>query len=135
MRQRLRRLRISLLVLLALTTVLTTTLATPAHAVTDRYYCSPPWAEREVNTGTGINFIERCEPFMVGTTVRVWVWTFLRFKVADRDKRTIASRLSSSPPYWMQIQALSGEALAAVPSAGGSGSQTPTARTLTDASL
>jgi hypothetical protein len=117
---RLRSLPRSLFMLLVLAlVVLTAALATPAFAVVDKYYCSPPWGEREIVTGKTVNIIQRCEPHMVGTTVRVWRWTFLRFKLADRDRRVLASRLSSSPPYWMEIQGLFGGAQGGGSAAGG----------------
>jgi hypothetical protein len=112
---RLRRSRRSLVALLALVTLLTATqlglLATSARAEPQLHLCSPEWAERELATGTGINIIERCEPhpwYFMSLPGTLWDWAFLRFKPADQDKRVIAKRYSSSPPYSMKIQGIFG---------------------------
>lgn len=119
---KLQRMRKSLVVSLALVAVLTAAqlglLAAPAWAI-ELHLCNPEWAEREVSFGTSVNIIERCEPhpwiFFAGTPDEMegtlWDWAFLRFKPADQDKRVIAKRFSSSPPYSMKIQGIVGGGL------------------------
>jgi hypothetical protein len=101
-----RSLRKSLLVLLALLMVLTVAQLGPASAAD--FGCTPHWGERRFVTGGPLDIIERCEPVLTIGGDTVWDWVFLRFALANQDKRTIWSGGASSPPYKMVLNALIG---------------------------
>jgi hypothetical protein len=103
-------LRKSLFALLALFMVLTAVQLGPGASSASawvRHYCSPEWAIREIETNTGLNFLERCEPLRVGSTGTVWKWTFLRFKSATNNQRKLwSSGCVPNPGYVMALDSL-----------------------------
>lgn len=105
-----------LLVLLALLMALTVAQLGPgassAFADRDEDKCSPHWDTREINTGTGLNIIERCEPVFkyydltTRETVTEWDWIHYRFKSATKNERKLWQSGCTSPGYIMVMSDL-----------------------------
>jgi hypothetical protein len=112
------RVRKSLLVLSALLLALTVAQFGPgapaAFAVKVKNKCAPYtlWDIREINTGTGLILVERCEEVIsypdpiTGEKVVVWDWVHYRFKTAPQNQRTLWHNNCDSPGYNMAMSDL-----------------------------